>query len=92
MLTHAQRLAETGTGTGGAIRNWKSYGHEIDLPSDAPEWWRCVLCDPQTSGGLLIACSRDSVPQVLQLLKSRDFVHTSVLGKFNATLPRVRVI
>ena len=91
LFAHAQHLAETGIGTGGANRNWKSYGHEVDLPSDAPEWWRGVLCDPQTSGGLLIACSRDSVPQVLELLVRRHFDQASVVGEFGDTQPRVRV-
>ena len=91
LLAHAQRFAEMGIGTGGAKRNWKSYGHEVDLPADLPEWRRGVLCDPQTSGGLLIACSSDSVQQVLGLLRSRNFVHASVLGEFGATQPRVLV-
>lgn len=91
LLTHAQRFAEMGIGTGGAKRNWKSYGHEVDLPVDAPEWWRGVLCDPQTSGGLLIACSSESLHQVLELLRKKNFVHVSVLGEFGATQPRVRV-
>ncbi len=91
LLTHAQRFAEMGIGTGGAKRNWKSYGHEVDLPVDAPEWWRGVLCDPQTSGGLLIACSSESLHQVLELLRKKNFVHASVLGEFGATQPRVRV-
>jgi selenide,water dikinase len=91
LLAHARRLAEIGIGTGGAKRNWKSYGHEVDLRTDAPDWWRGVMCDPQTSGGLLIACSSDSVPRVLELLRSRDFAHASVLGAFGGTQPRVRV-
>jgi selenide,water dikinase len=91
LLTHAERFAEMGIGTGGAKRNWKSYGHEVDLPVDAPEWWSGVLCDPQTSGGLLIACSSDSVQQVLELLRNRNFVHASVLGEFGASQPRIRV-
>ena len=91
LFAHAQHLAETGIGTGGANRNWKSYGHEIDLPTDAPEWWRGVLCDPQTSGGLLIACSRDSVPQVLELLARRHFDQARVVGDFGNTQPRIRV-
>jgi selenide,water dikinase len=91
LLAHTQRLAEIRIGTGGAKRNWQSYGHEVDLPVGAPEWWRGVLCDPQTSGGLLIACSKDSVPQLLNLLRNRDFIHASVLGEFGATEPRVRI-
>jgi len=37
---------------GGTDRNFASYGHKVSaLPDDA----RAVLCDPQTSGGLLVA-------------------------------------
>jgi len=71
LFTRAQHLAEMGIGTGGAKRNWESYGPEVDLPIDAPEWWRDVLCDPQTTGGLLISCSSDSAPQELEILRNR---------------------
>lgn len=37
---------------GGTFRNWKSYGHKI---KDLSETAKLILCDPQTSGGLLIA-------------------------------------
>jgi len=37
---------------GGSKRNWKSYGHKVSLSSD---FQRNILCDPQTSGGLLVA-------------------------------------
>jgi selenide,water dikinase len=91
LFTEAQHFAEQGIGTGGAKRNWSSYGHEVELPRDAPEWWRGLLCDPQTSGGLLIACSSDSVPAVLDLLGTRNFHGASVIGEFSATQARVRV-
>jgi selenide, water dikinase len=91
LFVHARRLAEAGIGTGGAKRNWKSYGHEVEMPADAPEWWRGVLCDPQTSGGLLIACSSDAVPEVIELLRTRNFDRSSVVGVFDAAPPRVRV-
>jgi selenide,water dikinase len=37
---------------GGTNRNWASYGHKI---GPVTEYQRQVLCDPQTSGGLLVA-------------------------------------
>jgi selenide,water dikinase len=37
---------------GGTQRNWDSYGHKIG-PVD--EFQKAILCDPQTSGGLLVA-------------------------------------
>ncbi|HEV2202709.1 MAG TPA: selenide, water dikinase SelD [Bryobacteraceae bacterium] len=87
----ARDLAEGGVGTGGAKRNWKSYGPQIEIPADAPEWWRAVLCDPQTSGGLLIACSPDSVPDVLALVRTRSSAPACVVGRFCDGPPRVRV-
>ena len=44
---------------GGLIRNYKSYGHLIE-PSPLPEFQKAALCDPQTSGGLLIAVLPES--------------------------------
>ena len=37
---------------GGTGRNWESYGHKI---GQLTEVQRSLLCDPQTSGGLLVA-------------------------------------
>jgi len=91
LFAQTQRLAEMGIGTGGATRNWRSYGHEVELPVDAPASWQGILCDPQTSGGLLISCSDESVPQVLELLHSRNFDGAVVIGGFSAAPPRVCV-
>jgi selenide, water dikinase len=91
LFTDAQRLAEMGIGTGGAKRNWSSYGHEVEIDQAAPGWWRGVLCDPQTSGGLLIACSADSVPEVIELLRAAKCEGARVIGEFAGHQPRVRV-
>ena len=91
LFSHTRQLAEAGVGTGGAKRNWKSYGQEVDLPEDVPEWYRGILCDPQTSGGLLIACSSDSVPEAIELLRSRNYDHSTVVGEFIAAPPRIHV-
>ncbi len=37
---------------GGTHRNWASYGHKV---APLPDEQRFLLCDPQTSGGLLLA-------------------------------------
>ncbi len=41
---------------GGTLRNFESYGHKV---SELNEQQRSVLCDPQTSGGLLVAVAFD---------------------------------
>ena len=91
VFSGARALALEGIGTGAAKRNWASYGHEVDIAGDAPDWQRGLLCDPQTSGGLLIACSTEAAPAVLGLLADRKFEHASVIGSLNSAEPRVHV-
>ena len=43
---------------GGTDRNFDSYGHHISPLTDAQ---RALLCDPQTSGGLLVAVAADNL-------------------------------
>lgn len=85
----ASRLAETGVATGASKRNWASYGRDVALPPALPEWRRNLLCDPQTSGGLLIACVPDAVARVLELARSRGFSAAAEIGSFAAGPPRV---
>lgn len=56
-------LAE-GCVPGGTLRNFDSYGERIEALSDEQ---RDLLCDPQTSGGLLIAVSEQSGAEFLAL-------------------------
>jgi selenide,water dikinase len=86
LMSRARQLAESGIGTGAAKRNWLSYGADIDLPGDAPDWQRSILCDPQTSGGLLIACSPEAEAEVLALIGCGQ-----VIGEVGSGPPRVRV-
>jgi selenide, water dikinase len=57
---------------GGTYRNWDSYGHKISLShivEEKREMVKCILADPQTSGGLLIAVDPGAVKKVEILLK-----------------------
>ncbi|MDA0945992.1 MAG: selenophosphate synthetase [Bacteroidota bacterium] len=53
---------------GGTRRNYASYGAHIDVPEG---YTRDLACDPQTSGGLLVAVHPDHARQVQELLSSR---------------------
>ncbi len=90
-LSVALALAERGYATGAAERNWVSYGAEIDLPHDFPEWQRKLLCDPQTSGGLLVACAANQADKVLAIFHEQGFATACVIGKMVAGEARVRV-
>ena len=87
----ARRLAEAGLGTGASKRNWASYGEAVELPSGLPLWQRDLLCDPQTSGGLLIACAPEAVRAVLDLVRARGFGHAAEIGAFQSGPARIYV-
>jgi selenide,water dikinase len=57
---------------GGTQRNWDSYGHKISISNtveEKSEMVKCILADPQTSGGLLIAVDPGAVKEVELVLK-----------------------
>lgn len=87
----AVRLAAAGIATGASTRNWASYGDDVMLPPEAPQWHRTLLCDPQTSGGLLVACAPRDTPAVLELLASRGHAHAARIGEFGTGLARIAV-
>ncbi len=52
---------------GGTFNNWKSYGQDINLKDQS---YKYILCDPQTSGGLLIAVDKEVKDEVEKILKA----------------------
>jgi len=53
---------------GGTTRNFESYGHKVSRLTDDQ---RVVLCDPQTSGGLLVAVDPEKRPDFLTVAEKR---------------------
>lgn len=60
LLNGLKEYIQMGCVPGGTRRNFKSYGHLIE-PMD--ELTRMIICDPQTSGGLLIAVEEKGLEQ-----------------------------
>jgi selenide, water dikinase len=89
LLPDAAALAGLGFVTGASGRNWSSYGDEVDGDLDVTE--RALLTDPQTSGGLLVACSPDAVDDVLRAFQTDGFDRATVIGRIIAGPPRVVV-
>ena len=91
VLGAARQLAEAGYATGASDRNWTSFGAQVELPADWPVWRRKLLTDPQTSGGLLVACDAATAPAVLDIFKSEGFEVAAQIGTLEAGAPRVVV-
>lgn len=71
---------------GGTQRNWDSYGHKIsisNLSEGKSEMIRCILADPQTSGGLLIAVDPGAAKEMELILKQYKLEeHLAPIGYF----------
>ncbi len=80
IIEEALHWAQQGTVTGASARNWSGYGNEVRLPEGMPDWQRALLTDPQTSGGLLVACAPDTEAQVLAEFSRHGFADARRIG------------
>jgi selenide,water dikinase len=90
-LKEAFALAQRGFITGASGRNWKSYDSDIVLPADTPEWWRQLFCDPQTSGGLLVACVANRAEALLDTVIAAGYPGARIIGQVLDGGPRILV-
>ena len=75
-------LAQQGCITGASKRNRQSCDSALQLPSALEqELTRDLLCDPQTSGGLLVACDAQTLPDVQRIFVEQGFAQASVIGR-----------
>ncbi|PNG27533.1 selenide, water dikinase SelD [Methylocella silvestris] len=90
-LKDAPALAEGGFITGASGRNWASYGEAVVLPAAMPDWRRALLTDPQTSGGLLIACAPERAEAIRGTIEAAGFPRATIIGAVAAGEPAVRI-
>ncbi len=91
LLTGAEALARAGIATGASSRNWQSYGRDVELGSTVESWQQAVLTDPQTSGGLLVACDPTELDAVQRCFARLGFAAAAVIGRMTAGQARVSV-
>ncbi len=91
LLPEAAELARSGVRTGASPRNWASYGDRVDLPEGLADWQRDLLCDPQTSGGLLVAVAPEAAEATLALIRGAGFDQACAIGRVRAGAGRVQV-
>ena len=77
--------------TGGSARNWKGYGSLVDLTTHGAVE-QAILTDPQTSGGLLVACAPERVDDVMECFRREGFQRAAVIGEIEVGSPGVTVV
>jgi len=91
LLPDAAALAQQKFVTGASARNWASYGESVVLPPGLPEWRRHLLTDPQTSGGLLVACEADRADELLKSIVAAGYPDARMIGHVARGTPAVVV-
>lgn len=84
LLSGVRELAAQGLVTGASGRNWAAYGHDVELDAAIDLTERALLTDPQTSGGLLVACAPEAVDAVLALFREQGFGEAAEVGAVEA--------
>ncbi len=89
VISEALGALKQGVATGASDRNWKGYGHEVDFQGE--DWKRKLLSDPQTSGGLLVACAPQAEKAVMEIFRQQGFAEARAIGRLVAGPPRLAV-
>ena len=89
-LPEVESYIEQGCSPGGAQRNYDSYGHKLGAMSDMQQK---MLCDPQTSGGLLVAVKSEHAEEFLAVASGLDLSLSpcGMLFEADADCPLVQV-
>lgn len=90
-LAGVEALVADGVLTGASGRNWAAYGHDVRLGDGLPAVAQALLTDPQTSGGLLVACAPEAVDDVLACFRDDGFERAAAIGEMVDGAARVDV-
>jgi selenide,water dikinase len=91
LLPGVRSLAEEGAIPGGSRRNLDALGTVIDWDSDVTELDRLVLCDAQTSGGMLMAVPSGLLDALLHELRQEGVIVAAVIGELQDGTGRIHV-
>jgi selenide, water dikinase len=92
LLSEAESLARSGFVTGASNRNWLSYRDQVVLPQGLDDWQQALLTDPQTSGGLLIACAADRAEALRAMIEAAGYPRANFIGSVVAGDPTVEIV
>jgi selenide,water dikinase len=84
-------LADAGVVTGASGRNWASYGDHVRFAQDPGKAMRALLCDPQTSGGLLVSCAPEAASAALEVFKRHGCEQAAKIGEMVEGAPIVQI-
>ena len=87
-----EKLIQENIYTGASNKNWLDAKRFVGNSEEISKEKKILLSDPQTSGGLLISCTKKNSTKVLSILKQNNFKTSSIIGEFmNNKQPSIEV-
>ena len=81
LLEGTRELAQQGIAPGGTQRNLESVSRVARWDASLSQEDRTILCDAQTSGGLLISVPRDKTQSLLDTLVGKGIRDAAIVGE-----------
>jgi selenide,water dikinase len=92
IIPEAFDLARQGLFPGGSVKNHEFMKTRADFAPSVPEDLRMLLCDAQTSGGLLIALPAERTADLRSRLRETGVAQAAVIGRVLPGPSRIRVV
>jgi len=92
VMRGAPELAQDDQIPGGTRRNYDDANAVTTWADAIPQWLRMVLCDAQTSGGLLIACPAAKAQSLIHALVRERTPAAEVIGEITARDAHIEVV
>jgi selenide,water dikinase len=87
VLPAARDYVRDGIAPGGTHANWRFLSNFVTYEPDVATWEQLLLCDAQTSGGLLAALPGSHAPEVVRDLQAQGLSWAAVVGSVDAGEP-----
>jgi selenide,water dikinase len=81
VLEAAREYVKAGIAPGGTRANWKFLADWVEYAADVPQEEQLLLCDAQTSGGLLAAVPEAQAKEVARALASAGTLASAIVGR-----------
>jgi selenide,water dikinase len=85
LLPGVHKLVVLGCIPGGAFRNLDYVGSSVEFAPDVPYELKMLLCDPQTSGGLLMCAKPEHTQAIIKDLRDAGYANAAAIGETAAS-------
>jgi selenide,water dikinase len=91
VLAAAVEYVRAGISPGGTHANHRFLSDWVSYDADITKEDQLILCDAQTSGGLLAAVAADKADKLVSALQARGMAEAAIIGRIDANVGRINV-